>query len=69
MANYKVTMFNLFTEMVTSVQGILTDKMTLQQLGDDAKDDDFGARMARTAEMVQLAAQVYNAIEAYNSNQ
>lgn len=61
-----MTMFNLVTEMVTSVQGILTDKLTLQQFS-DGDDDDVGARMARAFELVQLAADVYRAIDAYSS--
>ena len=62
-----MTMFNLVTEMVTSVQGILTDKLTLQQFSDGDDDDDVGARMARAFELVQLAADVYRAIDAYSS--
>jgi hypothetical protein len=38
-ANYKLTMLGLITEMLTNVQDILTDKFTLQQLSNNDDDD------------------------------
>jgi hypothetical protein len=45
------------------VQGILTDKLTLQQLD----DDDSSARMARAADLISLADKVYKAIDAFSN--
>ena len=64
-----MTMFNLVTEMMTKVPDILTKNFTLQQFidGGDDDDDDVSARMARAFELVQLAAEVYRAIDAYSN--
>jgi hypothetical protein len=46
------------------VQGILTDKLTLQQLNND---NDSSARMARAADLISLADKVYKAIDALSN--
>ena len=59
--NYKLTMLGLVTEMMTNVQNILTDKLT-RELATSSVD----SRIGRATEIIELAAQVYDAIEAYS---
>jgi len=59
--NYKLTMLGLITEMMTNVQNILTDRLT-RELAASSGD----SRIGREVELIELAAQVYDAIEAYS---
>jgi len=54
-------MLGLVTEMMINVQNILTDKFT-RELAASSGD----SRIGRAAEIIELAAQVYDAIEAYS---
>ena len=54
-------MLGLITEMLTNVQNILTDRLT-RELAASSGD----SRIGRAAELIELAAQVYDAIEAYS---
>ena len=66
MANYKLTMIGLVTEMLTSVQNILTDKFTLDQAAAAVAGNED--KVGRALEMFNLAAQVYKALDAYSEN-
>ena len=65
-ANYKLTMIGLVTEMLTSVQNILTDSFTLDQAA--AAVAGTNEKVGRAIEMFNLAAQVYEALDAYSEN-